>query len=38
MQSSKEGDIHNFLDHIQTFQNHIGFVGIGVEVEVGNKR
>ena len=37
MQSSKEGAIHNFVDHIQTFQNHIWFVGIGVEVEVENK-
>ena len=37
MQSSKEGAIDNFVDHIQTFQNHIWFVGIGVEVEVENK-
>jgi hypothetical protein len=24
----------NFVEHIQGFQNHIWFIGIGVEVEV----
>ena len=33
MQSSEEGARDNFVDHIQGIQNHIWFMGIGVEVQ-----
>ena len=37
IQNSEKSARDNFVEHIQGFQNHIWFVGIGVEVEVESK-
>ena len=34
MKSSEEGTSDNFVDHIQAFQNHIWFMGVGFFLEV----